>query len=132
VRRAASNAYRKAADTTANAAGRVAETADRVARASRGGMQGVAECYEYLRSEQPLVLGAIAIVAGAAIGALLPATSVENEWLGDASAAAKERIKGEAQRRMDDVEKEVARAAEAARQSPGETGAEAREEQSGG
>ena len=127
-----SNAYQTAAEATANAADRVVDTtrqtADRVLSASRSGVQGVAECYSYLRTEQPLVLGAIAIVAGAALGALLPATSAENEWLGDASAAAKERIKGEARRRMGDVEEGDAHVAEAARQSPGE-GADAREEQ---
>ena len=130
---AAANAYQTAADTTAHAANRVVDTtrqtADRVVRASRGGARAVTECYSYLRTEQPLVLGAIAIVAGAALGALLPRTSAEDEWLGDASAAAKERIKGEARRRMDGVKEEVARVAEAARQPAGETGADARDEQ---
>ena len=133
---AASSAYRTAADTTTDAANRVADTtraaADSVLRASRGGMQSVSECYTYLRSEQPLVLGAIAIVAGAALGALLPATRAENEWVGDASAAAKERLKGEARRRMDDVKEAVANVAEAARQSPGETDADAGSEQRAG
>jgi cell division septum initiation protein DivIVA len=133
---AASSAYRTAADTTADATNRVVDTtrqtADRVLRASRGGMQSVAECYTYLRSEQPLVLGAIAIVAGAAIGALLPTTRAENEWVGDASAAAKERLKGEARRRMDDMKEGVARVGEAARQSPGESNADAAGEQRAG
>ncbi len=133
---AASSAYRTAADTTADAANRIADTtrqtADRALRASRGGMQSVAECYSYLRTEQPLVLGAIAIVAGAAIGALLPTTRAENEWVGDASATAKERLKGEARRRMDDVKEGVARVAEAARQSPDETNADGGVEQRAG
>jgi hypothetical protein len=98
-------------------------------RASRGGMDAVTECYAYLRTEQPLVLGAIAIVAGAALGALLPTTSTENEWMGDASAAAKERLRGEARRRMDDVKEEVSRAADASRQSSAEANADARDEQ---
>jgi hypothetical protein len=129
----ASSAYRAAADTTADAANRVVDTtratAGRVARASRGSAQAVAECYTYLRAEQPLVLGAIAIVAGAAIGALLPTTSAESEWMGDASQAARERLEGEARRRMDDVKEGVERATEAARQSAGETSADARDEQ---
>ena len=33
--------------------------------------------------EQPLVLGALGLAAGAAIGAALPATEKEDEWLGD-------------------------------------------------
>jgi hypothetical protein len=132
---AASSAYRTAADTTADAANRIADTtrqtADRVLSASRGGMQSVAECYTYLRTEQPLVLGALAIVAGAAIGALLPTTRAENEWVGEASATAKERLKGEARRRMEDVKEGVSRVAEAARQSPGDASERAEQRSSG-
>jgi hypothetical protein len=130
---AASSAYRTAADSTADAANRVMDTtraaADRVMRGSRSGMQSVAECYSYLRNEQPLVLGAIAIVAGAAIGALLPTTSAENEWMGEASSTAKERLKNEARRRMDDVKEGAAQVTEAVRQAAGETNADSRDEQ---
>jgi hypothetical protein len=43
--------------------------------------------------EQPLVLGALGLAAGAAIGAALPATEKEDEWLGDSRERLKERAK---------------------------------------
>jgi hypothetical protein len=43
--------------------------------------------------EQPLVLGALGLAAGAAIGAALPATEKEDEWLGDS----RDRLKARAQ-----------------------------------
>jgi len=119
-------------DTASRVVDTTRETADRVLRASRDGTQSVSGYYTYLRTEQPLVLGAIAIVAGAAIAALLPTTRAESEWVGDASAAAKERLKDEARQRMEDVKDGVARVAEAARQSSGETDAGAPGEQRAG
>jgi hypothetical protein len=43
--------------------------------------------------EQPLVLGALGLAAGAAIGAALPATEKEDEWLGDSRERLAERAK---------------------------------------
>ena len=43
--------------------------------------------------EQPLVLGALGLAAGAAIGAALPETEREDEWLGDSRDRLKERAK---------------------------------------
>ena len=43
--------------------------------------------------EQPLVLGALGLAAGAAIGAALPTTDKEDEWLGDSRDRLKERAK---------------------------------------
>jgi hypothetical protein len=43
--------------------------------------------------EQPLVLGALGLAAGAAIGAALPATEREDEWLGESRDRLKERAK---------------------------------------
>ena len=43
--------------------------------------------------EQPLVLGALGLAAGAAIGAALPTTAKEDEWLGDSRDRLAERAK---------------------------------------
>ena len=43
--------------------------------------------------EQPLVLGALGLAAGAAIGAALPTTDKEDEWLGDSRDRLAERAK---------------------------------------
>jgi hypothetical protein len=60
----------RAADATRDAAGKVTD-------ASRMSAQGLAEGYAYLSREQPLVLGAIAVAVGAAVGMLVPSTDSE-------------------------------------------------------
>jgi hypothetical protein len=112
---------RSAASTTAHAASRAADTARRTGyslrRASSSGAQSITEAYSYLSREQPLVLGAIAIVAGAAIGALLPSTRAEDEWIGETSDATKSRLKSEAKQRFDDLQETAAEVADAARET---------------
>ena len=120
---------RNAASATTEAASRAADSArrtgDSLRRASAAGAQSVAEGYSYLSREQPLLLGAIAIVAGAAIGALLPGTRTEDEWIGGTSDAAKTRLKDQAKQRFDDLRETGAEIAEAARETL--TGADASE-----
>jgi len=100
---ATGDAARRAANATGRAAQRAADVtrqaADRVADASRTSMRGMTQGYAYLWREQPLVLGAIAVAAGAALGALLPSTAAEDSVLGATSDAAKSRLKSEADRR---------------------------------
>jgi hypothetical protein len=43
--------------------------------------------------EQPLVLGAIGLAVGAPIGAALPATETEDEWMGHTRDQVKERVR---------------------------------------
>ena len=102
---ATSDAAHRAADATGRAAQRAADAtrhaADRVASASRASMHSMTEAYGYLWREQPLVLGAIAVAAGAALAALLPSTTAEDSLLGATSDAAKSRLKSEAEVRAD-------------------------------
>jgi hypothetical protein len=125
----AADLARNAAATTTEAANRAAyaarRTGDSLRRASSTGAQSIAECYSYLSREQPLVLGAIAIVAGAALGALLPGTRAEDEWIGETSDAAKSRLKAEAKQRFDDLQEAGAEIADAARETLAGDGAEA-------
>lgn len=44
--------------------------------------------FDRMLEEQPLVLGAIGLAAGALVGALLPASETENRWLGEARQSA--------------------------------------------
>ena len=69
--------------------------------------------------EQPLVLGALGLAAGAAIGAALPATNKEDEWLGESRDRLAERAK---EAGWEQVEK--ARAAAGAAYSAGREEAE--------
>ena len=87
---AAAGFVRRAADATRDTAGKVKE-------ASRTGAQSLTDGYAYLSREQPLVLCAIAVAAGAAVGALLPSTSTEDSWLGETSDAAMDRVKAAAE-----------------------------------
>ena len=110
-------AAENARETVYGAADAARRTSDSLRRASSTGARSIAECYSYLAREQPLMLGAIAIVAGAAIGALLPGTRTEDEWIGETSDAAKSRLKSEAKQRLDDLQETGARVGDAARET---------------
>jgi uncharacterized protein DUF3618 len=131
----AADLAKDAASATTAAASRAADaarrTGDSIRRASATGAHSVAECYSYLSREQPLMLGAIAIVAGAAIGALLPGTRTEDEWVGETSDAAKSRLKAEAKQQLGDLQEAATEVADAARETfaGGMVGGEANSEQ---
>jgi hypothetical protein len=112
-----------AAEAAQRASDRVGEAAhragDRVARASRAGARRMREYgreYGDVTRDQPLLLGALAVAAGAAIGALLPVTEVEERWYGEARDAATERMREAARSRAADVKAAAAEAATAAKQ----------------
>lgn len=98
-------------------AGSTRHTAQSVAEASRTGMHSLAEGFDYLRREQPLVLGAIGVAAGALIGAMFPATAAEDEWIGERRDETLDRLKEEGQRTVEEAKGAAADAAEAARQA---------------
>jgi uncharacterized protein DUF3618 len=113
---ATTRAARGAADAAERAAHRAADmtrqTADRVARASRASAHSVTGGYSYLYREQPLVLGAIAVAAGAALGALLPSTRSEDSVLGETSDEVKARLQSEAESRGGELREAAAEAVE--------------------
>ena len=116
---AAGQAYRSAAgaagsvtDSIGSAAGavtqRVSDAASAVARgasdlgqdlrhqASRGGGQAQ-QGLDWLLREQPLVVGAVGVALGAALGALLPGTETEDRLMGETSDALTQQAKDVAQ-----------------------------------
>lgn len=104
----------QAMSAASGAASRVAQSARSAGEHARSGVQSAREGFGYLSHEQPLVLGALAVAAGAVIGALLPATEAEDRWVGQASDDARNRLMEEGQRQA-----ERARATtEAAREQP--------------
>jgi hypothetical protein len=86
-----------------------------LADSTRSGAEGLWDSYDYLKREQPLVLGAIAVAAGALIGSLLPGTRAEDRLMGQYSDEATQRLKEEARQRADEARTVAADAAEAAR-----------------
>lgn len=74
----------RARDSLTGAAESVREGASNAASATRERVEHARQSFDELLEEQPLLLGAIGLAAGALIGALLPASETEDRWLGDA------------------------------------------------
>ncbi|MBK1660507.1 DUF3618 domain-containing protein [Paracraurococcus ruber] len=135
----AGQAYRGAADAASSAAGSVRDAAGSVADSLRGASQsvaqGVADTGQELRSqagelgtqaregaawllrEQPLVLGALGLALGAAVGALLPGTEAEDRLMGEARDEVADRVQsatGEGYARLKDKAGEHLERAQAA------------------
>lgn len=124
VRGALGSASHGTRSTMGSMAGATRSTAHNVAYSSRTGADSLIHGYDYLRREQPLVLGALAVAAGALIGAMLPSTRAEDEWIGEQSDEAAQRLKEQARHTADQAKVAAAEAAEAARHAagPGRTG----------
>lgn len=117
ARQAMGNATDSTRTALGNMAGATRQRAAGWADASRNSARSVADGYDYLRREQPLVLGAIAVAAGAALGALLPSTRREDEWMGEQSEEATRRLKREGREKAAEAKSAAADAAEAAREA---------------
>ena len=81
----ASDAVGRAKETTSEAYDRARDAARLSASAAAEGTRGVAR---FMR-EEPMVLAGLGIALGALVGALLPATEIENRTMGEASDALK-------------------------------------------
>jgi hypothetical protein len=105
-----------------NAASRMSDAADQVRSTARRTTQRAQMSFDRVMRENPLALGAAAMLVGAAIGATMPATETENEWMGEARDTvvdkARDMARGAAERVQNAAEgvKDVAsRTAEATR-----------------
>lgn len=100
-------AYRAAADTAGSAAESVGTTAQSAvqragelgqeAREQAGRLGESAQGLGWLLREQPLVLGALGVALGAAVGAVLPGTRTEDRLMGETSDAVAEKATAAAQ-----------------------------------
>jgi len=123
----AAGSARGAAHTVAGAAHSVAGTARGAAHGVSDATHRLRDSYAQMTREQPLVLGALAVAAGAAIGALLPGTQTEDRLIGEASDEAAGRLRDQAQRTWEEAKETAADAAEAAEQAAASRSAQARE-----
>jgi ElaB/YqjD/DUF883 family membrane-anchored ribosome-binding protein len=84
VSHAAATTRESVSHAAASARERVGETAEYLRHQARQQGGKTKETFNYLRDEQPLVLGALGFALGAALGAGLPPTRREDELMGEA------------------------------------------------
>lgn len=109
-------------ESAGEAAGAMRDAGSRLAHSTRSGAQELRDGWSYMNREHPLVLGALAVAAGAAMAAWLPPTETEDEWLGEASDDAKARASEELKHRADQAKDAAADMADSARKKAGDTG----------
>jgi hypothetical protein len=97
----------------ASARERVGHTADRLWHQARRQGGRTQETFNYLRDEQPLVLGALGFALGAALGAGLPPTHREDELMGETRDHMVQRAQELGEEQLDKA-KQVASAASSA------------------
>ncbi|MGZ8273290.1 MAG: DUF3618 domain-containing protein [Burkholderiaceae bacterium] len=85
ARRISREARSRVSETVEGARSAMHDATDRSRQSYDRARAGVSHVID----EQPLVLGALGLAVGAALGAMLPRTESEDEWLGDVSDRAK-------------------------------------------
>jgi ElaB/YqjD/DUF883 family membrane-anchored ribosome-binding protein len=83
---------------------RTREAGHKVAEGTRSGLREASNGYSELLNEQPFLIGALALAAGAALGALLPRTSVEDRAMGEWSDKGADAIKDKAEEKLQDLQ----------------------------
>lgn len=123
VRERASHAGSSMRDQAASLSAGARERAARISDSARYGAYRARGGFETALREQPLMLGAIGIAIGAALGSLLPPTRQEDEWMGDT----RDRLAGQAKQQANLQLRKGKRIAKAA----GEAATHAAEEEAG-
>lgn len=132
IRGTAQEAKDRVSNAAHNARERLSDAGDRVRRRAREARMRMSRSGRNANrrfEENPIVLGAIAIAVGAALGALIPETQREHELLGDAADRARERAAALAREKTEQAKRVARTAAEAA---VDEGKAEAQRQTSGG
>lgn len=86
---------------------RASDAGQRTVERARSGFRSARDGYNHLLQEQPLVVGALAIAAGAALGALLPRTSAEDRMVGQTSDEQTQNLKQKAEGFKEQAESKV-------------------------
>lgn len=91
------------------------ERASHVAENTRYGAVRARSGFETLMREQPLLLGALGVALGAAVGSLLPPTRKEDELMGEARDRLRDQAKERASQQLDKGKRIAEAASEAAK-----------------
>lgn len=109
-------------DMASGAASRVSDTAGQVRSAARRTTRRAQTSFDRVMRENPLALGAAALLVGAAVGATIPSTDAENELMGEARDTVVDRARdmardaaGRVQNAAEQVKDAAGRTAEAAK-----------------
>ncbi|MEX0603210.1 MAG: DUF3618 domain-containing protein [Marinobacter sp.] len=79
---------------------RVSDASRHTADSTRAGLRNAREGYSHMLHEQPLLVGALAVAAGAVLGSLLPRTSAEDRVMGHLSDSGIDAFKERAEEKM--------------------------------
>ncbi len=148
----ASSAYHRATDTAQRARGAAGSAADSIGSAAGSVRQGMASAgqgmasagheareqlgylgdrtsrgFGWMMQEQPLILGAVGLAVGAAIGALLPGTETEDRLMGETRDRLADQARDAAQEGYERVKEATGEHIEHARAAIGEATGEAKE-----
>lgn len=104
VARRTREAGHKVAEGATDAMHRVQDGGRHTAESARNGLRSARDGYNQLLTEQPLLIGALAMAAGAALGTLLPKTSTEDRVMGDWSDKGSDAIKEKAEEKLQDLQ----------------------------
>ncbi|MFC0677813.1 DUF3618 domain-containing protein [Lysobacter korlensis] len=107
------NAAHSVSETTRNAASTVGEKARGAAGSVRSGAQRANEGLHRMLEENPMAVGALAIAAGAMLGAIIPTTRKENELMGPTS----DRLTDKAKEKAMEAKEKAKEAARTGRES---------------
>lgn len=93
---------------------RVSDASRHTAESARTGLRNAREGYTEMLREQPLLVGVLAVAAGAALGALLPRTSAEDRVMGELSDRGADALKEKTEEKLQESQGRASRKAQAA------------------
>lgn len=100
----AREAGQQAASATSNLKEQMSETSQHAAENARVNARAAQQSYNDLLREQPLMMGALAVAVGAALGALIPPSRTEDDMIGEKSDETREELKDKAQQKMEETQ----------------------------
>lgn len=123
LKESASNVGQKISETASAVTGRVQQAGEsaqarmsEVGRRSQMQMERAKDRFGQMMDEQPLVLGALGLAIGAALGAAIPSTRRENEMMGNVRDDLLERAKETAREQAETLKQSAQRVADTAKQ----------------